>query len=124
MPLETVGASETILRLLAQYQGLNGIRPDPLKIWGAIARYKKEGGEYSFYAVGDYDPASPPPEFANDLMRLLRSGLVRQLAGGCVEVTPLGQSLAFGLTVPSSLAPLARDIDAAAEAAHETSAQH
>jgi hypothetical protein len=123
MPLETVGASETILRLLAQYQGLNGVRPDPFRIWDEIVRYKQNGGGYSFYSIASYDSKKPPPEFANDLMRLLRAGLVEQLPNGEVGVTPLGQSVAFGLTVPTSLEPLADAIDKAAEAAHDASIQ-
>jgi hypothetical protein len=111
MPMETVGSGETLLRLFASYQGLNSVQPDPLEVWRRIAAYARQGGTYRFYPVLAYDPENPPSEFAADVAQLVAEGLLRPLADGRVEVTPLGRCFAFGLAVPPSLESLAQEIE-------------
>lgn len=115
MPMETVGSKETLLRLFACYQGLYGPQPDPFEIWRRIAAYAQRGERYCFYPLPQYDPDNPPSEFAADLAELIAEGLLRPLTDGKVEVTSLGQCLAFSLTVPPSLEVLAQDIERLAQ---------
>jgi hypothetical protein len=110
MALEAIGSKEVILQLLAIHQGRNGRRPDPFKIWKNIGAYVKRGGAYHFYPLCDYDPVSPPGEFATDLVELVEEGLIRPLNGGTVEVTPLGRCFASARSLPVSLHDLEEDV--------------
>jgi hypothetical protein len=107
MPLETVGSTETLLQLLATYEGLNCRRADPFEIWSQISSYAKAGGEYQFYPFSDYDPMELPSEYVADLAALLDDNLIRPLQDGRVEVTPVGNCLVFARMVPGSLRSLA-----------------
>jgi hypothetical protein len=110
MPLETVGSVEALLQLMATYEGLNGKRANPAKIWREIVTYINGGGKFRFYPLSQYNPDQPAEEFLADVAELVESGLLIPLKDGTLEVTPVGHCLAFSKTVPSSLLALEAQI--------------
>lgn len=102
MPVDALGSTEVLLKLLAIYQGGNGKRADPQQIWHQVAA---QGSlQQPLYA----SPASdkPSPEFLADLEALRKWGLVRRLDDGRLEVTPLGHIASHGRRVPRALVTL------------------
>ena len=116
---ETVGSTETLLRLIATYQGLNGgRRANAIDIWSKIATYVREGGEYRFYPLDECQSEKPGGRFRSDLVELIEGGFLRLLDDGKIEVTPFGRFFAKALAVPSSVTDLEAQLSANASNHH------
>lgn len=112
MPLETVGSTETILKLAAAYQGSNCRRTQPLFLWSRISAYMDNVGTYDFYPASEYRPDQPSEGFLDDLESLLAAGFIRPLPDGSLEVTDSGFSTAEMFRVPRSVEVLEQELSA------------
>ncbi|MCE7884036.1 MAG: hypothetical protein DYH08_09285 [Actinobacteria bacterium ATB1] len=110
MALTTFGSAETLLGLLARYQGLNGRRANPFEVWSRIAQYVRDGGTYRFYPYAVENLDAPAPEFVDDLAGLVADGYLRPLPSGDLEVTPGGTLYASALALPNSVQPLLSEL--------------
>ena len=97
---KTVGSAETLLKLLASYQGMNGRRPDLARVWSHVASYVTGEGVYRFYPASECESAIPRGRFLLDIGDLVRSGYLTPLPDGKLEVTALGRSVVRALSVP------------------------
>lgn len=103
MSFSTVGSAETLLRLVSEYQGLNGRRADARTVWDKVSHYAQGEGKYCFYSPQEDRDDSPAAGYLEDLGHLISSGLLRPLPNGTLEVTPLGRILVRDLRLPDSL---------------------
>ncbi len=111
--IETVGAVEILNQLVFAYTK-TGQRPTPTYLWSEIVRYMKLSDErvFRWYRMRDWENSQKPiPQFLGDLGDLIRTGHIKHLIDGTLELTSFGRFLASARVLPPEYRDLARDIE-------------